>query len=59
MMKENNFITIKTTVKAPIDTVWRLWNEPEHIKRWNTASDDWHTTYAENDFFKKYAQEVR
>jgi Uncharacterized conserved protein len=48
-MEEKKYITINTTVKAPIDTVWRLWNEPEHIKRWNTASEDWHTTYAEND----------
>jgi uncharacterized protein YndB with AHSA1/START domain len=22
---------------------------PEHITKWNSASDDWHTPYAEND----------
>lgn len=26
-----------------------LWNEPEHIIKWNHASDDWHTVRAEND----------
>lgn len=42
-------ITIKATVNAPIETVWKFWTEPEHIKKWNNASDDWHTTAAEND----------
>ena len=42
-------ITIKSTVKAPIEKVWKCWSEPEHIKKWNNASEDWHTTQAEND----------
>lgn len=42
-------ITIKTTVNAPVETVWKYWTEPEHIKKWNNASEDWHTTAAEND----------
>jgi uncharacterized protein YndB with AHSA1/START domain len=42
-------ITIKATVNAPVETVWRYWTEPEHIKKWNNASEDWHTTAAEND----------
>lgn len=37
-------ITIETTVKAGIDDVWSAWNNPEDIKQWNAASDDWHTT---------------
>ena len=36
-------ITVQTAVKAPLDRVWRAWNDPEDIKRWNAASDDWHT----------------
>lgn len=24
-------------------------NQSQHIKKWNHASDDWHTTFAEND----------
>lgn len=42
-------ITIKATVNAPIETVWKCWTEPEHIKKWNNASEDWHTTAAENN----------
>lgn len=42
-------ITIVTDIDAPVDHVWKLWNEPAHIVRWNHASDDWHTTEAEND----------
>src|SRR5690606_17573359 len=42
-------ITIETTIQAPVDKVWRLWTAPEHITKWNTASDDWHTPRAESD----------
>ena len=37
-------ITIETIVKADIEAVWNAWNNPDHIKQWNAASDDWHTT---------------
>ena len=37
-------ITVETTVKAPVDTVWSAYTTPEDIKQWNAASDDWHTT---------------
>ena len=37
-------ITIETAVKADLDSVWEAWNNPEDIKRWNAAQDDWHTT---------------
>ncbi|WED56606.1 SRPBCC family protein [Exiguobacterium profundum] len=46
---DSNVVTISTLVDAPIDTVWKFWTEPEHIKQWNHASDDWHTIEAEND----------
>lgn len=36
-------ITIETNVKADLDAVWTAWNNPEDIKKWNAASDDWHT----------------
>ena len=42
-------ITIETTVNAPVEKVWKYWSEPEHITKWNYASDDWHTPFAEND----------
>eukprot|EP01030_Chromulinospumella_sphaerica_P034392 gene34392-biopygen12897 len=37
-------ITVETIIAAPITKVWTLYNAPEHIKNWNAASDDWHTT---------------
>lgn len=42
-------ITVETKVKAPIEKVWELWNEPKHITQWCAASDDWHTPKSEND----------
>lgn len=42
-------ITVETVVHSPVEKVWEYWTNPEHIKQWNNASDDWHTPYAEND----------
>ncbi len=42
-------ITVVTTVNAPVKNVWAYWTQPEHIMRWNAASDDWHTPSATND----------
>lgn len=42
-------ITVETLVKAELSTVWHAWNNPEDIKRWNGASDDWHTTQSAVD----------
>lgn len=46
---ENSPITIQASVAAPIEKVWALWSGPEHIMKWNNASPDWHTPFAEND----------
>ena len=48
-MPEKTAITVENTVDAPVEKVWRLWTEPEHILHWNNASDDWHTPKAVND----------
>ena len=42
-------ITIRALIKAPVEKVWELYTVPEHIMHWNNATDDWHTTRAEND----------
>lgn len=42
-------ITVEASINAPIKIVWECWTSPEHITKWNNASDDWHTPYAEND----------
>lgn len=40
---------VKATISAPLKKVWDLWTQPYHIVKWNHASDDWHTTKAENN----------
>jgi len=42
-------ITIETTINAPVEKVWKMWSEPEHIVQWTFASDDWEAPAAEND----------
>ncbi len=42
-------ITVTATINAPVAKVWELWNAPEHIVKWNTASDDWHSPKSVND----------
>lgn len=44
-----NFIKVQTQVQGPLKTVWNLWTDPMHILKWYAASDDWQTSYAEND----------
>ena len=46
---ENQKVIVETIINAPISKVWENWTEPKHITQWNHASDDWHTTHAEND----------
>ena len=49
---EKTVITVETTVNAPVEKVWKIWTSPDHITQWSNASDDWHTTKAENDLRK-------
>ena len=42
-------ITVEQTIEAPVSKVWEYWTKPEHITKWNSASDDWHTTDASVD----------
>lgn len=46
---EKRIILVKAMIDAPIEKVWNDWTAPESIVKWNQASDDWHTTRAEND----------
>jgi uncharacterized protein YndB with AHSA1/START domain len=45
----NTKITIEATINASVHTVWDGWTKPEHITKWNFASDDWHCPQASND----------
>lgn len=42
-------ITVTTTVRAPMNRIWEVWNDAKHIMKWAFASDDWETPSAEND----------
>jgi uncharacterized protein YndB with AHSA1/START domain len=42
-------ITVKVEVSAPANKVWNYFTKPEHVVKWNHASDDWHTPKAESD----------
>lgn len=42
-------ISVDTTVRAPIEKVWRAYTTPADIMQWNAASNDWHTTAATVD----------
>lgn len=51
-LAENNAVksvTVSTTVSAPVEKVWKYWNEPEHITQWAFATPEWHAPKAEND----------
>lgn len=45
-------IIVKALINDSVEAVWNCWTTPEHIVRWNNASDDWHTPRAENDLRK-------
>ncbi len=42
-------ITVQAIVNGSIDRIWELWTSAAHVIKWNNASDDWHTPYAENN----------
>jgi uncharacterized protein YndB with AHSA1/START domain len=42
-------ITVESTIKVPVEKAWQYWTKPEHITKWNNASDSWHTPFAQND----------
>jgi uncharacterized protein YndB with AHSA1/START domain len=46
---DKKIISIEATINASSEKVWDLLTNPEHIVKWNNASDDWHTPRAEND----------
>lgn len=42
-------VTVQAVIQAPVEKVWKYWTEPEHITKWNQATDDWHSPRSEND----------
>ncbi|MFM8370907.1 MAG: SRPBCC domain-containing protein, partial [Bacteroidota bacterium] len=42
-------ITIQAVVAADRQKVWDRYTQPEHITKWNFATDTWHCPAASND----------
>jgi uncharacterized protein YndB with AHSA1/START domain len=46
----STIITVQSSINKSISQVWDCYTKPEHIVKWNFASDDWHCPAATNDF---------
>lgn len=44
-----NRIQVEVIINSNLEKVWKYWNEPELIKLWAFASDDWECPYADNN----------
>ena len=42
-------VTVHASINASLDEVWRRFTTPADVEQWNTASEDWHTTTANNE----------
>ena len=42
-------IRIEALIDAPLTAVWICFTKPDHITKWNFASEDWHCPKASND----------
>lgn len=41
-------ITIAATANSPVAKVWKTWNTPSDILKWNSADPSWHCPASEN-----------
>ena len=41
-------LTVRATIMAPLNKVWKSWTEAGEVKNWNFASSDWHCPVASN-----------
>lgn len=46
---EMNLLTVRATIKAPLNKVWNCWTEAAQVQHWNFASLDWHCPATSND----------
>ncbi|MBO9674360.1 MAG: SRPBCC domain-containing protein [Sphingobacteriaceae bacterium] len=44
-----NALIAGVEINQPIELVWKIWNEPEHIMKWNAPSDEWINKKIENN----------
>lgn len=48
-MKEAKKIMVEANVNVPVEKVWKAWNTPTDIMKWNFADPSWHSPSSEND----------
>lgn len=48
-MNVENTLTATVTINVPVELLWKLWNEPEHIAKWNAPSNEWINKKIENN----------
>jgi uncharacterized protein YndB with AHSA1/START domain len=48
-MNKKPMITVNTEIYAPIEKIWKTWNDPNDIREWNNINEDWHTPLVQND----------
>lgn len=48
-MEKTARINVEAIVDAPVAKVWKLWNTPADIMKWNTPDPGWHSPSSEND----------
>jgi uncharacterized protein YndB with AHSA1/START domain len=48
-MNKKMMITVSIGIFAPIEQIWKRWNDPKDIQQWNNINEDWHTPLVEND----------
>lgn len=42
-------LIVTATINAPVEHVWELFTQAEHITNWNFAHESWHCPKAENN----------
>jgi len=50
MILPENSIEVSALISVPVQKAWSIWINEEDIQIWNSASEDWHTPKAFNDF---------
>ncbi|MFL5744879.1 MAG: SRPBCC domain-containing protein [Niastella sp.] len=48
-MNKKVMITVNIEILAPIEHIWKMWNDPKDIQQWNNINEEWHTPLVEND----------
>jgi len=48
-MAEATRITVEAAAHVPVAKVWKVWNTPGDIMKWNSPDPSWHSPSSEND----------